>query len=111
MPRYLSVGAVRAEGRALPCIAPGQTAPAAPEGMCLVAVVHNGSWQVALDVTHPPALARVQRLRRDGVWHAMSLFALDAARAGQIEDARRVLLDGRPVQDPGRRLQEASLQG
>lgn len=104
MARYLAVGAVQAEGRALPFDDPGGVPPTAPEGMCRVAVVHNGIWQVALDVTHPDALGRLLRRRCEGVWRGLRLFAIQADRAGQIEDARRVLMDGRPVQDPGRRL-------
>jgi hypothetical protein len=32
----------------------------------------------------------------------MELFFIDEQRAAQIEDGRRVLMSGQPVQDPGR---------
>jgi hypothetical protein len=72
--------------------------------MRLVAVVNNGEWQSAMDVTHQEFYARLRRRCDEGVWHAMSLYLLDEERAAQIEDGRRVLMDGTPIRDPHRVL-------
>src|SRR5258708_39844951 len=76
--------------------------PRIPEGNRLVAVVNNGEWQSALDVTFPTSYHSVYRRYREGTWKAMELFFIDEQRAAQIEDGRRVLMSGQPVQDPGR---------
>ena len=109
MARYLAVGAVRAEGRPLPRRAadrqngaPPPAPPEIPKGRRLVAVVHNGAWQLALDVTAPSVYQRLHRRYREGVWTAMELFLIDEIRATEIEDGRRVLMNGEPVKDPGR---------
>ena len=103
MARYLAVPAVRELGR---CIGIGRPdagdAPAVPRGERLVAVVNNGEWQSALDVTFPTSYHSVYRRYREGTWKAMELFFIDEHRAAQIEDGRRVLMSGQPVQDPGR---------
>lgn len=109
MARYLAVVPVQAEGRpVLP--APGEASaslgswthlPAVPAGDRLVAVVNNGEWQAALDVTHPDAFARLSRRCRDGIWREMRLYLLGEERAVQLEDGRRVLMNGEPVKDPG----------
>jgi hypothetical protein len=55
-----------------------------------------------LDVTFPTSYHSVYRRYREGTWKAMELFFIDEQRAAQIEDGRRVLMSGQPVQDPGR---------
>lgn len=110
MARYLAVVAVQTEGRK--AVPPGagdkpehdvpSDPPRIPEGKRLVAVVNNGEWQSALDVTFPTAYHSVYRRYRAGTWKVMELFLIDEQRAAQIEDGRRVLMDGQPVQDPGR---------
>jgi hypothetical protein len=109
MARYLAVLAVQAEGQriSLPAIDganddPLPDLPKIPEGRRLVAVVNNGDWQSALDVTFPTVYQRLHRRYRDGTWKAMDLYLIDEHRAAQIEDGRRVLMNGQPVQDPGR---------
>jgi hypothetical protein len=110
MPRYLAVAAVRREGApvgAWSASAGGAAPPdhpAVPSGSCLVAVVDNGSWQSALDVTYPDYYARLRRRCEEGLWRAMSLFLIDEERAAHLEDGRRALMDGTPVRDPGRAL-------
>jgi hypothetical protein len=110
MPRYLAVSAVQREGTPVgtwTASAGGATPPdhpAVPEGSCLVAVVNNGAWQSALDVTYPGYYARLRRRWEEGVWQAMSLYLVDEERAAKIEDGRRALMDGTPVRDPGRAL-------
>src|ERR1700750_3389709 len=69
MPRYLAVAPARAEG--IPVTLGADEAATAqpfhvPSGQRLVAVVNNGSWQVALDVTFPENLKRIMRRRSDG---------------------------------------------
>jgi hypothetical protein len=103
MARYLAVGAVRREGQRLAPLAPGDAPPPVAPGLCLVAIVNNGEWQSAIDVTFPAFYERVLRRFREGVWKAMELYALDAERAAALEDGRRVLMNGQPVLDPGRR--------
>ena len=109
MPRYLAVVAVQAEGRRVFAEGVNQPtddvlaeAPQIPDGDRLVAVVNNGTWQSALDVTYPTTYAQVYRRYRDGTWKAMELFFVPEQRAAQIEDGRRVLMNGQPVRDPGR---------
>src|SRR6266404_1034153 len=110
MARYLAVVAVQAEGRRLvlqgavdkPAHDVPPDPPRIPDGNRLVAVVNNGEWQSALDVTFPTFYHSVYRRYREGTWKAMELFFIDEQRAAQIEDGRRVLMSGQPVQDPGR---------
>jgi|SRR6185312_5370832 hypothetical protein len=107
MARYLAVVAVQTEGRkVLGVNRPGDDVPAQapriPDGDRLVAVVNNGTWQSALDVTYPSTYERVYRRYRDGTWKAMELFFVPEQRAAQIEDGRRVLMNGQPVKDPAR---------
>lgn len=103
MARYLAVMAVRAEGRR---VVPAKTSdaepPAVAKGERLVAVVNNGEWQAALDVTFPAFYAKVQRRFREGIWKAMELYRIDEKRAAELEDGRRILMNGQPVPDPGR---------
>jgi hypothetical protein len=110
MPRYLAVADVqqhgdqvgawsaRSEGTSPP------EAPAVPPGSCLVAVVTNGEWQSAIDVTYPAFYARLRRRCEEGVWRGLSLFLMDEEQAASIEDGRRALMDGTPIRDPGRAL-------
>ena len=108
MARYLAVAAVQREGQPLAPLAPADTtapdaAPPVAPGNCLVAIVNNGEWQAAIDVTFPAFYERVLRRYREGVWKAMALYTLDAERALALEDGRRVLMNGQPVLDPRRR--------
>jgi hypothetical protein len=104
--RYFSVLAVQAEGqRILLDRADGTQLPApprVPDGSRLVAVVNNGEWQSAVDVTYPAVYQKVGRRYQEGVWKAMDLYLIDERRAVQIEDARRVTMNGQPIKDPGR---------
>jgi hypothetical protein len=104
--RHLSVSAVQAEGRKILLDSADGThlldPPHVPAGSRLVAVVNNGEWQSAVDVTFPDAYQKVGRRYQDGIWKAMELYLIDEQRAVQIEDARRVTMDGQPVKDPGR---------
>jgi hypothetical protein len=109
MARQFSVLAVQAEGRKLPPpaidTADGHRrpdSPLIPEGSRLVAVVNNGEWQSALDVTYPSVYQKIYRRYQEGVWSTMDLYLIDEHRADQIEDGRRVMMNGQPVQDPGR---------
>lgn len=101
MARYLAVGTVQTEGRSIPRPAP-DLPPPIPDGSRLVAVVNNGEWQSALDVTFPAVYEKVHRRHQEGIWTAMDLYLIDARRADEIEDGRRVLMNGQPVKDPGR---------
>lgn len=109
MARYLAVAAVQRDGRKIaghgasdvPPI--GAEQPTIARGERLVAVVNNGQWQSAIDVTFPDFYDRVYRRYREGIWKGMDLYCLDEERAAQIEDGRRVLMNGQPVPDPGRR--------
>lgn len=106
MARHFSVPAVQAEGQKIltggmdGTHLPAQ--PSVPEGSRLVAVVNNGEWQSAVDVTYPDIYRKVGRRYQDGTWKAMDLYLIDERRAVQIEDARRVTMNGQPVKDPGR---------
>jgi hypothetical protein len=101
MARYLAVVPVQTEGRTIR--RPEDDAPPpVPAGDRLVAVVNNGEWQSAVDVTFPAVYERLHRRYREGTWTAMDLYLLDEQRAAQIEDGRRVLMNGKPVPDPGR---------
>jgi hypothetical protein len=109
MARYFAVVAVQTEGRRIAHAAidePNEDLfpdpPQIPEGSRLVAVVNNGEWQSALDVTFPTVYQRVRRRYQEGTWTAMDLFLIDERRAAEIEDGRRVLMNGQPVQGPRR---------
>ncbi len=102
MPRYLAAAPAQAEG--IPVTLGADEAPFhIPSGQRLVAVVNNGSWQVALDVTFPENLKRIMRRRRDGVWQELALYLLPEERAAEISDGRRSTMAGEPVQEPVRR--------
>ena len=109
MARYLAVAAVQREGRKAlrsttddgaeataeqPGIAPGER---------LIAVVNNGEWQSAIDVTHSIFYEKIYRRYREGIWKAMDLYYLDEKRADEMEDGRRVLMNGQPVPAPARK--------
>ena len=109
MARHFAVLTVQAEGQKFtpPAIdrADGDgllVPPKVPAGSRLVAVVNNGEWQSALDVTHPSVYQKVYRRHQEGIWNKMDLYLIDERRADQIEDGRRVMMNGQPVQDPGR---------
>jgi hypothetical protein len=106
MPRYLAVAPVQAEG--IPVTLGAGDARTAqplrtPPGQRLIAVVNNGSWQAALDVTFPENLERIMRRCRDGVWQELALYLLPEERAAEIGDGRRTTMSGEPVQEPVRR--------
>jgi hypothetical protein len=109
MARHLAVLAVQAEGQKLSHAvvdtadrATQLPAPPVPRGNRLVAVVNNGEWQSAVDVTYPAAYQNIVRRYQEGIWKAMDLYLVDEHRAEQIEDGRRVTMSGQPVKDPGR---------
>src|ERR1700746_1690606 len=106
MPRYLAVAPARAEGIPVTLEADeaGTVQPFhVPSGKRLVAVVNNGSWQVALDVTFPENLERIMRRRGDGVWQELELYLLPEERALELSDGRRSTMAGDPVEEPVRR--------
>jgi hypothetical protein len=101
MSRCLAVRAVQDEGKVMSgAVTPDH--PEVPPGQVLVAVVDNGTWQQARDVSHRTAYDALYRRVAEGVWRRMSLYLIDAQRAAEIEDGRRTLMDGRPVPDPAR---------
>jgi hypothetical protein len=106
MPRYLAVAAAQAEGIPVTLdadnTATGQPFRV-PSGQRLIAVVNNGSWQVALDVTFPENLERIMCRCRDGVWRELALYLLPEERAAEISDGRRATMAGDPVEEPARR--------
>lgn len=105
MSRYLAVRAVQDEGKRIAGPEPATVAPLpppVPAGQVLVAIVDNGTWQQARDVSHRAAYEALYRRLAEGVWRRMSLYVIDAVRAGELEDGRRTLMDGRPMPDPGR---------
>jgi hypothetical protein len=110
MARHFAVLAVQTEGQrlsnAVMDTTDGGTHPPAPPqipaGSRLVAVVNNGEWQSAVDVTYPAAYQTLCRRHQEGIWKAMDLYLIDERRAEQIEDGRRVTMNGQPVKDPGR---------
>jgi hypothetical protein len=105
MPRYLAVAPVRAEGTPV-TLGAGDSETAlslgVPCGQRLIAVVNNGSWQTALDVTFPQNLERIMRRCRDGVWRELVLYLLPEERAAEIADGRRATMAGEPVHKPVR---------
>jgi hypothetical protein len=109
MARQFAVLAVQTEGQKLQHPAAARAdgdgladPPKIPAGSRLVAVVNNGEWQSALDVTYPSVYQKVCRRYREGIWQAMDIYLIDERRANEIEDGRRVMMNGQPVQDPGR---------
>jgi len=109
MARHFAVLAVQTEGQKLSHAvieradrALLRAPPPIPNGSRLVAVVNNGEWQSAVDVTYPAVYQRVGRRYQDGTWKVMDLFLIDERRAAEIEDGRRVTMSGQPVKDPGR---------
>lgn len=107
MARHLHVVTVQNEGRKLAAWTAADRAnalpssPDVPTGSCLIAVVNNGEWQSAIDVTHPSFFERIRGRYMDGTWHEMALYLLDEDRAARIEDGRRILMNGLPVRDSG----------
>jgi hypothetical protein len=110
MPRSFAVSEIHRQGAQVGTWSAGTNGasppepPEVPPGSCLVAVVNNGEWQSAVDVTYPDYYARIRRRCEEGVWRAMSLYLLEEERAAGLEDGRRYLMDGTPVRDPGRAL-------
>ena len=109
MARHFAVLAVQAEGQKLSHRAIDRAdgdglpdPPKIPAGSRLVAVVNNGEWQSALDVTYPSVYQKVYRRYQEGTWNTMDIYLIDERRANQIEDGRRVMMNGQPVQYPGR---------
>jgi hypothetical protein len=106
MPRYLAAAPAQAEG--IPVVLKAGDAASigsfcVPPGQRLVAVVNNGSWQVALDVTFPENLERITRRCRDGVWQELALYLMPEERVAEISDGRRSTMEGEPVPEPARR--------
>ena len=105
MARHFNVVSVQNEGRKLArwTAADGAPIPAGPpevpEGSRLIAVVNNGEWQSAIDVTHSSFFERIRRRCIERVWTEMALYLIDEDRAVQIEDGRRILMNGLPVRD------------
>ena len=108
MARYLAVVAVQREGLQIAscgaCDPPqaGEKQPAVAQGRRLIAVVNNGEWQSAIDVTFRASYDRVYRRFREGIWKRMDLYSLDERRAAELEDGRRILMNGQPAPDPAR---------
>lgn len=101
MPLYLSVPGVQAEGTRMP-VPPEVIGPVVPPGQRVIAVVNNGAWQSALDVSHPDMYRRVWRQMEEGLWRELQLYSLDEQRALALADGRRVTMAGQPIPDPGR---------
>jgi hypothetical protein len=81
MARQFSVLAVQAEGQKLSPPAIDRSdgnglpdPPNIPEGSRLVAVVNNGEWQSALDVTYPSVYQKVYRRHQEGIWNTWRCF-------------------------------------
>jgi hypothetical protein len=100
MALYLSVAPVQAEGETMD-LPPDNVDPVLPAGRRMIAVVSNGEWQAALDVSHPDTYQRLRRRVADGTWQALQLYSLDEDRALALADGRRATMQGRPVPDPG----------
>jgi hypothetical protein len=101
VPLYLSVAGVQAEATPIPT--PADTAdPAVPAGLRMIAVVNNGAWQSALDVSYPETYRRLRRHVAEGVWQDLQLYQLDEQRALALADGQRATMQGQPVPDPGR---------
>src|ERR1700755_569529 len=99
MARHFAVLAVQAEGQKLshPAIdrADGDGLPKFPKipaGSRLVAVVNNGEWQSALDVTYPSVYQKIYGRYQEGIWSTMDLYLVEEGRANQIVDGRRVMM-------------------
>src|SRR5258706_13865511 len=95
MARHFAVLAVQAEGQKLshPPIdrADGDglaDPPKIPAGSRLVAVVNNGEWQSALDVTYPSVYQKVYRRYQERSWNTMEIFLIDERPGHQIEGGR-----------------------
>jgi hypothetical protein len=105
MPRYLAVAPVQAEGIPV-ALGAGDAGTTqlfrVQPGQRLVAVVNNGSWQTALDVTFPENLERLMCRCRDGIWRELKLYLLPEERANEIGDGRRATMAGEPVHEPVR---------
>ncbi len=97
---YLAVAPVLTEGEPVPPpMAPGGAAT--PPGQRLIAVVDNGEWQVALDVSHPSRYRKLLCRVTEGVWRDMRLYMIAEERALALADGHRAMMDGRLVRDPG----------
>jgi hypothetical protein len=101
MPFYLSVAGVQAEATPMP-VPPDSVDFAVPPGQRIIAVVNNGEWQSALDVSHPDTYHRLRRRVAEGVWRELHLYSLDEQRALALADGGRTTMQGQPVPDPGR---------
>jgi hypothetical protein len=106
MARYLAVVPLQTEGKPVSLdasVTGSDDQPSVPPGMRLAAVVNNGEWQSALDVTFPSVYQNLRDRCRAGIWKEMQLYLIGEERSYEIEDARRVLMNGQPVKEPRRR--------
>jgi hypothetical protein len=99
MALYLAVAAVQAEGDPVD-VAPDREAVGVSPGRRLIAVVNNGAWQSAIDVSHPDTYRRLQKRLGEGVWRELHLYSLDEDRALALVDGRRATMLGQPVPPP-----------
>ncbi len=75
-------------------------------GERLVAIIDNGEYQLAEDVTAPEALKRLHSDVARKVWTNISLYVVekDDMEKGNLTGGCRFNMDDTPVRDPGKWL-------
>ena len=85
MGTYLGVTAVQRNGQPVQLYT-GSTQPTVPQGKRLIAIMDNGVWKIAPDVTRPSEYAEFHRNYSQGNWLAMKLYLLDESKVAECPD-------------------------
>lgn len=92
MAKYLGVRAVEAKGQKIQGHL-SEKQPIVPNGKRLIAILQNGVWKIAPDVTHPAEYAELYKSYSQGNFLGGELYLLDENLLAQCPDEGRVNLN------------------